>query len=220
MLFRRSATGCRPKTTVYSPDGTRSPPIAAIAFAAASTPASSVKPSRRVPVDPPEPLAPSASTIAVTNAVISVDSYVWTRGTWVGAIPTRHLTMGAPRPRHAEVARLAAEADQRARGPDEGHPDAEATRRGGLRLLDAVGGDVGGVVEPREERRVGGREDLGLEDTGLGPDELERLLRRPGQVRRARYRPPASLARLRIVGPPLPSFMICMGCPLPQFGIG
>src|SRR2546429_9193895 len=61
-------------------------------------------------------------------------------------------------------ARLAAEADQRARGPDEGRPDAEATRRGGLRLLDAVGGDVGGVVEPREERRVGGREDLGLED--------------------------------------------------------
>src|SRR2546422_7849998 len=106
------------------------------------------------------------------------------------------------------------------RGPDEGRPDAEATRRGGLRLLDAVGGDVGRVVEPREERRVGGREDLGLEDTGLGPDELERLLRRPGQVRRARYRPPASLARLRIVGPPLPSFLICIGCPLPQFGIG
>src|SRR2546429_7192477 len=51
-------------------------------------------------------------------------------------------------------ARLAAEADQRAPGPDEGRPDAEATRRGGLRLLDAVGGDVGGVVEPREERRV------------------------------------------------------------------
>src|SRR2546429_9722262 len=117
-------------------------------------------------------------------------------------------------------ARLAAEADQRARGPDEGRPDAEATRRGGLRLLDAVGGDVGGVVEPREERRVGGREDLGLEDPGLGPDELERLLRRPGQVRRSHHRPPASLARLRIVGPPLPSFLICIGCPLPQFGIG
>ena len=32
--------------------------------------------------------------------------------------------------------------------------------------------------------------------------------------------PPARRARLRIVGPPLPSFLLCMGCPLPQFGIG
>ena len=27
-------------------------------------------------------------------------------------------------------------------------------------------------------------------------------------------------ARLRIVGPPLPSFLVCIGWPLPQFGIG
>src|SRR2546425_197943 len=216
MLFKRSATGCRPKTTVYSPDGTRSPPIAASAFAAASTPASSVKPSRRVPVGPPEPFAPPVSTIAVTNAVISVDSSVWARGMWVDAIATRSWRMGTSPPRITPRRRSPASSPPRAAS----FPDAEATRRGGLRLLDAVGGDVGGVVEPREERRVGGREDLGLEDPGLGPDELERLLRRPGQVRRSHHRPPASLARLRIVGPPLPSFLICIGCPLPQFGIG
>ena len=127
---------------------------------------------------------------------------------------------GATRPRHAEVARLAAEADVPARGAGEGRADPEATRRRGLRLLDAVGGDVRGVVETREERLVSGHENLGLEDPGLAPDELERLLGRPGQVRRAHHRPPASLARLRIVGPPLPSFLICIGCPLPQFEIG
>ena len=32
--------------------------------------------------------------------------------------------------------------------------------------------------------------------------------------------PPRTRARLRIVGPPLPSFLLCMGWPLPQFGIG
>ena len=32
--------------------------------------------------------------------------------------------------------------------------------------------------------------------------------------------PPVSRARLRIVGPPLPSRFVCMGCPLPQFGMG
>src|SRR5439155_9550416 len=65
--------GLPPEDDLYSPEGTRSPPIAAIAFVAASTPASSVKWSRRVPVNAPEPLAPCDSTIAVTNAVISVD---------------------------------------------------------------------------------------------------------------------------------------------------
>src|SRR2546426_2038076 len=99
MLFRRSATGCRPKTTVYSPDGTRSPPIAAIAFAAASTPASSVKPSRRVPGDPPQPLAPPAPTLAGANARVSVGSSLWTRGLWGGALAPRSLGVGAAPPR-------------------------------------------------------------------------------------------------------------------------
>ena len=43
-------------------------------------PASSVKWPSRVVADDPEPLAPCASTIAVTNALISVDSSVCTAG--------------------------------------------------------------------------------------------------------------------------------------------
>ncbi len=54
-----------------------------MAACAASTPASSVKSASRVVVDQPEPLAPRASTMAVTNAVISADSSVCTSGMWV-----------------------------------------------------------------------------------------------------------------------------------------
>src|SRR5207249_3037370 len=106
----------------------------------------------------------------------------------------------APRPLHAEVARLAAEADAGSRRPGEGSVDAEAIRRGGLRLLDAVRWDVRGVAEAREEGAVGGGENFGLEDAGLAPRKLERLRDRSRQLGRAFHRPPASLARLRIVG--------------------
>ena len=45
-----------------------------------------------------------------------------------------------------------------------------------------------------------------------------------GQARGGRAQahqlPPVSRARLRMVGPPLPSRFVCMGCPLPQFGMG
>ena len=79
-------------------------------------------------------------------------------------------------------------------------------------------------------------------DVGRGREERERLPRGAGEVcrRRAcgRHRgsavpagtraapvpahqlPPVSRARLRMVGPPLPSRFVCMGWPLPQFGIG
>src|SRR2546425_3004901 len=100
MLFKRSATGCRPKTTVYSPDGTRSPPIAASAFAAASTPASSVKPSRRGPGGPPQPLAPPGPALAGTNALISADSALLTRGIGGDAVAPRALGDGASPPRN------------------------------------------------------------------------------------------------------------------------
>ena len=55
----------------------------------AVTPASSLKWSRRVPVDAPEPFAAWASTIDVTKAVISVDSSVCTRGRRVETIAIR-----------------------------------------------------------------------------------------------------------------------------------
>src|SRR5215470_3837960 len=60
--------------------------MALIAFCAASTPASSVKWSRRVPVEAPEPFALRDSTMAVANAVISDVSSVWARGIVVDAL--------------------------------------------------------------------------------------------------------------------------------------
>src|SRR5947208_462382 len=57
-----------------------------MAFWAASTPASSVKWSSRVPVEAPEPLAAHVSTIAVANAVISDVPSVWARGIVVEAV--------------------------------------------------------------------------------------------------------------------------------------
>ena len=104
-LLIRSVTGWRPKTIVYSPDGTRAPPMAATAFWAASTPASSVNSSRRVPVDQPEPLACRASTMAVTNAVISVDSSVCTRGMAVEIRATRSCNTVTSPPRMRPRAR-------------------------------------------------------------------------------------------------------------------
>ena len=95
---------------------------------------------------------------------------------------------------------------------------------------------MGRVGEPREQLAVGRDEDLGLEDVGHGVEELERLPRgarelggrRSGGTALGAWRaggsahqlPPVSRARLRMVGPPLPSRFVCMGWPLPQFGIG
>jgi len=46
-------------------------------------------------------------------------------------------------------------------------------------------------------------------------------LRANGQIvlRIAQSHPPVRRARLRIVGPPLDIRFVCIGCPLPQFGI-
>ncbi|HEU5195148.1 MAG TPA: hypothetical protein VFW70_10450 [Methylomirabilota bacterium] len=60
---------------------------------AASTPASSLKSASRVAVDQPEPFAPRASTMAVTNAVISADSSVCTWGMWVETSAMRSCRM-------------------------------------------------------------------------------------------------------------------------------
>ncbi len=92
------------------------------------------------------------------------------------------------------------------------------------------------VGEPREQLAVGRDEDLAFENVGHGAEEIERLprgarevgRRRPGAppepsrgpTIRAHQLPPVSRARLRIVGPPLPSRFVCIGCPLPQFGMG
>ena len=62
--------------------------MAAIALAAASLPASSVKSSRRVHVVQPEPLASCASTMAVAELVMYADSSVCARGMWVEAMAT------------------------------------------------------------------------------------------------------------------------------------
>src|SRR6059036_861392 len=72
-----------------------------MAFWAASTPASSVKWSSRVPVEAPEPLAAHVSTIAVANAVISDVSSVWARGIVVEAIAirSRRIVTSPPRMR-------------------------------------------------------------------------------------------------------------------------
>ena len=85
--------------TVYSPVGTRSPSVALIALWAASTPASSVKWSSRVPVDQPEPLAALASTIAVRKLMMSVDSSVWARGMRVDATAIRSCRIVTSPPR-------------------------------------------------------------------------------------------------------------------------
>ena len=70
-----------------------------MAACAASLPASSVRCSRRVPVDQPLPLAPRDSTMAVTKAVIMVDSSVCTRGRAVETIAMRSCRMVTSPPR-------------------------------------------------------------------------------------------------------------------------
>src|SRR3989442_1715541 len=143
-----------------------------MAALAASPPASSVKSSNRVPVDQPEPLAAWASTMEATNAVASVDSSVCTRGIALGLVE-RALDAG-----RREIARLAAEAEAPAAGRVEDDLQSEPVRLHGLRLLDAVAGQVRGVVEAREQRSVGGDERLDLAHVGLGTRPGQRLLGR------------------------------------------
>src|SRR5262249_58927616 len=81
-----------------------------------------------------------------------------------------------------EVARLAAEADAAAVGPFEHRLDSQPVRLGRLRLLDAVAGNVGGVVEPREQSGIRGCEDFRLDDRWLARDERQRLFRRLRQL--------------------------------------
>ncbi len=91
--------------------------MAWIALAAASTLASSVKWSRRVPVDQPEPLASLASTIAVRKLMISVDSSLWTSGMCeeTSAMRSWRIVTSPPRisPRRLTAASLPARSTSR-----------------------------------------------------------------------------------------------------------
>jgi len=98
-LLQRSATGCGPKITVYSPEGARSPSIAATALPAASPPASSVKCSSRVQMDHPEPLASRASTMPVAEADMNAQSSAWGSGMALEAIATRDWRIVTSPPR-------------------------------------------------------------------------------------------------------------------------
>src|SRR5438128_2591281 len=156
-LLIRSVTGWRPNTIVYSPEGTRAPPMAATAFWAASTPASSVNSSRRVPVDQPEPLACRASTMAVTNAVISVDSSVCTRGMAVEIRATRSCNTVTspprmrPRPRIV-IVRQRAWPRRWPRQRDELGIDDGPLSRLGQRALGAAHGEVGRLAAEADAR--------------------------------------------------------------------
>src|SRR5262249_43330160 len=81
-----------------------------------------------------------------------------------------------------QIAGLAPEADPPAIRRVENRLDAEAVRFGRLGLLDAVAGDVRGVVEPRQHGGVRRREHLGLADVRLTRDERQRYLARSGQL--------------------------------------
>ena len=86
------------------------------------------------------------------------------------------LVERTPDPCLAEVARLGAEADEGAavRLGLEYHLQPEPRHLRRLRLLDAVAGDMRGVVQARHERPVGCREHLGLANARLGGEERQR----------------------------------------------
>src|SRR5205823_14190443 len=81
-----------------------------------------------------------------------------------------------------EIARLAPEPKAGAVRPLEDRLDPDAVGGSGLRLLDAVAGNVRGVVEAREERGVGRDEDFDLAHVRLAPRPLEGLVGRPREV--------------------------------------
>src|SRR5262249_43458435 len=75
-----------------------------------------------------------------------------------------------------QVARLAAETDARTAGRVEDDLQPEAVRLHRLRLLDTVAGDVRRVVEPRQQRGVGGDERLDFAHARLRARPGQRLL--------------------------------------------
>ena len=150
--------------------------------------------------------------------------------------PRPSLGQRAPHAFRREVGRLGPEAQARSVRATEDDLKPEPVGCGGLGLLEPVGREMGRVGEPRQQLTVGRDEHLAFENVRHGVEELERLPRRAREVsgrgsqgrRRSRHAaaalahqlPPVSRARLRIVGPPLPSRLVCIGCPLPQFGMG
>src|SRR5206468_9392610 len=82
--------------------------------------------------------------------------------------------------------------------------------------LDELHGALGRLPRRRraEERDAGHRDDdeRACPSLNMGAP----LLRTPKPPSHA----PTTRARLRMVGPPLPSFFVCIGWPLPQFGMG
>ena len=83
--------------------------------------------------------------------------------------------------RGREIAGLRAEPQQDPVGRVERDLDADAVGLRALGLLDAVAGDVGGVVEPRQERAIVRGEDLGLSHALLRAHEGQGLPDRAGE---------------------------------------
>ena len=81
---------------------------------------------------------------------------------------------------HSDLSEMVAKYREWKRIEDDLQP--EPVRLDGLRLFDAVAGNVRGVVEAREQRRVGGHEGLHLAHAGLGARPAQRLLRRARQL--------------------------------------
>src|SRR5260370_771015 len=166
MLFRRAATGWRPKITGYSPDDTRSPPLARMAVWAGARLAGR----RGGPGRAMAPLRARLDGARVVHlhepgVVVAGERPRLARGAGerdevgVGdgrSAGPRERALGA---RGGEIARLAAEADARPVRRVEDGADSDPARLGGLRLLDAVARDVRRVVEPGEEGAVRGRGD-------------------------------------------------------------
>ena len=120
-----------------------------------------------------------------------------------------------------EIPGLASEADTRALvvGSCEDSPDPYPVRFEGFWLLDAVAGNLRRKVQPTGEVAGAGGEDLCFLHILDARDLLERSLNRCLEGGK-RNHTPVSRARLRMVGAPFPSRLVCMGWPFPQLGIG
>ena len=186
-MFRRSVTGCGPRIDRVAARGDALAAERADGRVRASTPASSVNSSSRVPVDQPDPLASMASTMPVVEAVISVDSSVWTSGRCVDAMATRSWTIGD----------VAAE-DQTQASSSSSLPASSARRRDAVKVRRAPvttcqpASTRSRVVEIEEPRVVVGAERPPL-GPGAGQGDEGRIVHRGGA--RLRQRAPHPIGR-------------------------
>src|SRR5437763_170030 len=131
--------------------------------------------------------------MAVTSEVTSVDSSVCTFGILVEVMAIRcWIRLTSPPTMRPSEARL---------------------------LFDAVAGNLRRKVQPTGEVAGAGGEDLCFLHILDARDLLERSLNRCLEGGK-RNHTPVSRARLRMVGAPFPSRLVCMGWPFPQLGIG